>query len=280
MHTRHPMAGRVGPAAWRATCRLRNRPRSLLVDCAIGMLRQAPVAMSNRLKSRITVICEARRMLPRRQRQTSSSRQRAGVIPLLRLKRVTRALAGAVPRRSGHDLGNPGKGGQRQGPGAGGGHGPRGGAGSPPPGGGGAGGAAECDKTLRMNSAAYLFGRADSNLDPSAGGSDSLFASKRVDGSKFNGQTFEHCTFANVSLKTAKLKMSPSLTALSLTAIFAEPKSKIVRAFVHGAFVRPYVQTRGPVDADKLSTEVAESNCLVVSSHCLCVPLTCRRARG
>jgi hypothetical protein len=35
------------PAGRRATCRLRNPPRSLLVDCAIDMLRQAPIAASN-----------------------------------------------------------------------------------------------------------------------------------------------------------------------------------------------------------------------------------------
>jgi hypothetical protein len=41
------VAGRAALATRRATCRLRNPPRSLLVDCAIDMLRQAPAAGSN-----------------------------------------------------------------------------------------------------------------------------------------------------------------------------------------------------------------------------------------
>jgi hypothetical protein len=57
-----------------------------------------------------------------------------------------------------------------------------------------------------MSSAAYLFGRDVTTLNPSAGGHVALFASQRVDDAKLTGQLFEHCTFANVSFKGCEIK--------------------------------------------------------------------------
>jgi hypothetical protein len=85
----------VHPPLRRATCRLRNRPRSLLVDYAIDMIGRRPLRRQTGGSPGIADARVARRTLPRRQRQASSSRPRAGVAPLLR-RNIARQCAMAA----------------------------------------------------------------------------------------------------------------------------------------------------------------------------------------
>jgi hypothetical protein len=101
----------VHPPLRRATCRSRDRPRSLLVDRAIDTLRQAPAAMSNRRNQGIADARVARRTLPGRQRTSKQPfSARRGSSSLHRELRRTRGEARPVLRQLAPMTARPGGG--------------------------------------------------------------------------------------------------------------------------------------------------------------------------